>query len=135
MNDGSHVVSAEENRFTTSSEIACRLGISRVRAQKVLDRGRALATSTLAPTERLHRAGLIDEAKTALIAGRLDAASPARAVQAHVLPRAVPMRSSPATSTAPWRPSTRRGRARAAGAMSPSGTSAARVRAARAWRG
>ena len=90
VNDGSHVVSAEENRFTTSSEIACRLGISRVRAQKVLDRGRALATSTLAPTERLHRAGLIDEAKTALIASRLDAASPAtaRAVQAHVLPRA-----------------------------------------------
>ncbi|MCR2051867.1 DUF222 domain-containing protein [Actinomyces bowdenii] len=83
-------VTPEENRFTTSSEIACRLGISRTRAGQILERGEALMTPELGPTEALHRSGLLDGAKAALVVGRLDGAAShtALAVQEEVLPRA-----------------------------------------------
>ena len=83
-------VTPQENRFTVSSEIACRLGVSRSRAERLLERGEAMLSGVLAPTEALHRVGLIDEAKAAVIAGRLTGVSTqtARAVQTAVLPRA-----------------------------------------------
>ena len=83
-------VTPQENRFTVSSEIACRLGVSRSRAERLLERGEAMLSGVLAPTEALHRVGLIDEAKAAVIAGRLTGVSTqtARAVQTEVLPRA-----------------------------------------------
>ena len=83
-------VTPQENRFTVSSEIACRLGVSRSRAERLLERGEAMLSGALAPTEALHRVGLIDEAKAAVIANRLTGASTetARAVQTEVLPRA-----------------------------------------------
>ncbi|BDA65424.1 hypothetical protein MANAM107_22580 [Actinomyces capricornis] len=83
-------VTPEENRFTTSSEIACRLGISRTRAGQILERGEALMTPELGPTEALHRSGLLDGTKAALVVGRLDGAAShtALAVQEEVLPRA-----------------------------------------------
>ncbi|RRD29101.1 HNH endonuclease [Actinomyces bowdenii] len=83
-------VTPEENRFTTSSEIACRLGISRTCAARILERGEALMNPLLGPTEALHRSGLLDGAKAALVVGRLDgaAAHTALAIQDEVLPRA-----------------------------------------------
>ncbi|MBO3725219.1 HNH endonuclease [Actinomyces bowdenii] len=83
-------VTPEESRFTTSSEIACRLGISRTCAARILERGEALMNPLLGPTEALHRSGLLDGAKAALVVGRLDgaAAHTALAIQDEVLPRA-----------------------------------------------
>ena len=90
QDDAPRFVTPQENRFTVSSEIACRLGVSRSRAERLLDRGEAMLSGVLAPTEALHRVGLIDEAKAAVIAGRLTGVSTqtARAVQTEVLPRA-----------------------------------------------
>ncbi|MDU0348455.1 hypothetical protein [Actinomyces sp. MRS3W] len=85
-----HRLPAEHARFNTACEIACRLGLTRTGASRLLDRGQALLDPALAPTERLHRVGLLDQSKTALIARRLNDAEPpvARAVQERVLPRA-----------------------------------------------
>ena len=90
QDDAPRFVTPQENRFTVSSEIACRLGVSRSRAERLLERGEAMLSGALAPTEALHRVGLIDEAKAAVIADRLTGASTetARAVQTEVLPRA-----------------------------------------------
>ncbi|WP_311469624.1 DUF222 domain-containing protein [uncultured Actinomyces sp.] len=90
QDDAPRFVTPQENRFTVSSEIACRLGVSRSRAERLLERGEAMLSGVLAPTEALHRVGLIDEAKAAVIAGRLTGVSTqtARAVQTEVLPRA-----------------------------------------------
>ncbi|MDU0348819.1 DUF222 domain-containing protein, partial [Actinomyces sp. MRS3W] len=84
------VVTAAENRFTTGGEIACRLGITRISAGRILDRGQALVQPHFAATETLHRAGLLDSSKTALIVGRLQDldADTAVAVQEQVLGRA-----------------------------------------------
>lgn len=83
-------VTEEESRFRASCEIACRLGVSRSRAGRLLDRGQALGQPDLAPTEALHRVGLIDEGKTSVIVDRLSGVDSeiACAVQADVLPRA-----------------------------------------------
>ncbi|VEG25761.1 Uncharacterised protein [Actinomyces howellii] len=82
-------VTDEENRFTTCSEIACRLGVSRLSAGRLLDRGQALLRPELSPTEALHRSGLLDGSKTALVIRRLDDApiETSLAVQSRVLPR------------------------------------------------
>lgn len=83
-------ITPQENQFNTTSEMACRLGVSRTRATRILQRGQALLSGGLQPTEALHRVGLIDEAKTSLIATRLEGAPEevAQAVQDTVLPRA-----------------------------------------------
>lgn len=84
------LVTDEERRFTTGGEIACRLGTTRQGACQILDRGEALLQPEFAATEALHRAGLLDAPKTALIIRRLDGtgAGVSRAVQEQVLPRA-----------------------------------------------
>lgn len=84
------LVTDEERRFTTGGEIACRLGTTRQGACQILDRGEALLQPEFAATEALHRVGLLDAAKTALIVRRLDGTSAgvSRAVQERVLPRA-----------------------------------------------
>ncbi|WP_261799050.1 HNH endonuclease signature motif containing protein [Actinomyces ruminicola] len=84
------VITDEEQRFTTCGEIACRLGVTRSSAGRILDRGQALLLPELAPTEVLHRAGLLDQSKTALIVGRLEGvcAEVSAAVQERVLARA-----------------------------------------------
>ena len=64
-------VTPEETRFHASSEIACRLGVARTSAERLLDRGEGLLNGVFAPTECLHRCGLLDEAKTALVLSRL----------------------------------------------------------------
>ncbi|VEG27322.1 HNH endonuclease [Actinomyces howellii] len=80
---------AGERLFNASCEIACRLGVSRTRAKGLLERGQALADPALAPVQAMHRVGLVDDAKTTLIARRLTGTEPdvARAVQEEVLPR------------------------------------------------
>ena len=89
-------VTPEETRFHASSEIACRLGVARTSAERLLDRGEGLLDGVFAPTECLHRCGLLDEAKTALVLSRLKgvAYEVAREVQERVLPRA-PQRTRP----------------------------------------
>ncbi|CED90531.1 DUF222 domain-containing protein [Actinomyces succiniciruminis] len=84
------LVTEEERRFTTGGEIACRLGTTRQSACQILDRGEALLQPEFAATETLHRGGLLDASKTALIVRRLEGADArvARAVQEQVLPRA-----------------------------------------------
>nr|WP_268916212.1 MULTISPECIES: HNH endonuclease [Actinomyces] len=81
----------DERVFNACGEIACQLGVSRARAMQVIERGEALLDSRLAGVECLSRAGLVDEAKTSLIARRLrcEDAGVARAVQERVLPGAV----------------------------------------------
>ena len=83
-------VNHEGRMLNTTGEVACRLGVSRTRATQVVERGEALLGGMLSRTECLHRAGLIDEAKTALVARRLSGehADTALAVQERVLPRA-----------------------------------------------
>lgn len=113
-------VTEEENRFTTCGEIACRLGVSRMRAAHLLDRGQALLRPELSPTETLHRAGLLDESKTALIVRRLEDTpiETTKAVQCEVLPRAA-HRTSPQLA---------RDIDRALTALDPGGASARRKR-------
>lgn len=84
------LVTEDERRFTTSGEIAARLGTTRSMAGLLLDRGQALLQPEFAATEALHRAGLLDTSKTALIIRRLQDVSPdtAAAVQERVLARA-----------------------------------------------
>ncbi|PHP53207.1 DUF222 domain-containing protein [Actinomyces ruminis] len=84
------LVTEEERRFTTGGEIACRLGTTRQGACRILDRGEALLQPEFAATEALHRAGLLDAGKTALVVRRLEGtgAEVSRAVQERVLPRA-----------------------------------------------
>ena len=83
-------VNHEGRMLNTTGEVACRLGVSRTRATQVVERGEALLGGMLSRTECLHRAGLIDEAKTALVTRRLSGehADTALAVQERVLPRA-----------------------------------------------
>ncbi|SDN66000.1 HNH endonuclease [Actinomyces ruminicola] len=83
-------ITAEEQRFTTSGEIAARLGATRSSAGCLLDRGNALLQPEFAPTEALHRAGLLDASKTALVIRRLGDAAPevVVGVQERVLARA-----------------------------------------------
>ncbi len=84
------LVTDDERRFTASGEIAARLGTTRSSAGLLLDRGQALLQPEFAATEALHRAGLLDTSKTALIVRRLQDVSPdtAAAVQERVLARA-----------------------------------------------
>ena len=113
-------VTPEETRFHASSEIACRLGVSRASADRLLDRGEGLLNGVFAPTECLHRCGLLDEAKTALVLSRLKgvAHEVAREVQERVLPRA-PQRT---------RPQLARDIDRALAALDPQGAGARRRR-------
>lgn len=113
-------VTPEETRFHASSEIACRLGVSRASADHLLDRGEGLLNGVFAPTECLHRCGLLDEAKTALVLSRLKgvAHEVAREVQERVLPRA-PQRT---------RPQLARDIDRALAALDPEGAGARRRR-------
>ena len=78
----------EERRFTTSGEIAARLGVPRATASQVLDRGQALLQPEFAATETLFRSGLLDASKTSLVVRRLQDADTevAVAVQERVLP-------------------------------------------------
>ena len=89
-------VAPEETRFRASSEIACRLGVSRASAERLLDRGEGLLDGVFTPVECLHRCGLLDEAKAALVLSRLKGVpyEVAREVQERVLPRA-PQRTRP----------------------------------------
>ena len=77
-------------RWNATGEVACRLGVSRTRASQLVDRGLGLLDGRLAPIEGLHRVGLLDESKTALLVRRLEGelARVAEAVQARVLGRA-----------------------------------------------
>ena len=113
-------VTPEETRFHASSEIACRLGVARTSAERLLDRGEGLLDGVFAPTECLHRCGLLDEAKTALVLSRLKgvAYEAAREVQERVLPRA-PQRT---------RPQLARDIDRALAALDPEGAGARRRR-------
>ena len=113
-------VTPEETRFHASSEIACRLGVARTSAERLLDRGEGLLDGVFAPTECLHRCGLLDEAKTALVLSRLKgvAYEVAREVQERVLPRA-PQRT---------RPQLARDIDRALAALDPEGAGARRRR-------
>ena len=78
-------------RWNASGEIACRLGVSRTRASRLVDRGAGLVDERLAPTSGLHRVGLLDESKTGLLVRRLaeEPAGVVETVQARVLGRAV----------------------------------------------
>ena len=78
-------------RWNASGEIACRLGVSRTRASRLVDRGAGLLDERLAPTSGLHRVGLLDESKTGLLVRRLaeEPAGVVETVQARVLGRAV----------------------------------------------
>ena len=80
----------DETRLAASGEIALRLGVSRTRAVRVLERGEALLDAALAPTGDLQRVGLIDRAKADAVTRRLEGADPRTAlrVQARVLPQA-----------------------------------------------
>ena len=80
----------DETRLAASGEIALRLGVSRTRAVRVLERGEALLDAALAPTGDLQRVGLIDRAKADAVTRRLEGvdARTALRVQARVLPRA-----------------------------------------------
>ena len=80
----------DETRLAASGEIALRLGVSRTRAARVLERGEALLDAALAPTGALQRVGLIDRAKADAVTRRLEGADPRTAlrVQARILPRA-----------------------------------------------
>lgn len=77
-------------RWNATGEVACRLGVSRTRASQLVNRGLGLLDGRLAPIEGLHRVGLLDESKTALLVRRLEGepARVAEAVQARVLGRA-----------------------------------------------
>ncbi|RAX19168.1 HNH endonuclease [Actinomyces sp. Z5] len=83
-------ITEDERRFTASGEIAARLGTTRSSVDLLLDRGQALLQPEFAATEALHRAGLLDTSKTALIVRRLQDVNPdtAAAVQERVLARA-----------------------------------------------
>ncbi|WP_308807153.1 HNH endonuclease [Actinomyces sp. 594] len=83
-------VTEDERRFTASGEISARLGTTRSSAGLLLDRGQAMLQPEFAATEALHRAGMLDTSKTALIIRRLQGVSPdtAAAVQERVLARA-----------------------------------------------
>lgn len=78
-------------RWNASGEIACRLGVSRTRASRLVDRGAGLLDERLAPTSGLHRVGLLDDSKTGLLVRRLaeEPAGVAETVQVRVLGRAV----------------------------------------------
>ena len=80
----------DETRLAASGEIALRLGVSRTRAARALERGEALLDAALAPTGDLQRVGLIDRAKADAVTRRLEGADARTAlrVQARVLPRA-----------------------------------------------
>ncbi len=84
------LVTEDERRFTTTNEIACRLGVARATAGRIVDRGQVLLRPEFALTEVLHRSGLLDQSKTTLIARRLDDVDTgvAAAVQERVLARA-----------------------------------------------
>ena len=113
-------VAPEETRFRASSEIACRLGVSRASAERLLDRGEGLLDGVFTPVECLHRCGLLDEAKAALVLSRLKGVpyEVAREVQERVLPRA-PQRT---------RPQLARDIDRALAALDPEGAGARRRR-------
>ncbi|CED90033.1 HNH endonuclease signature motif containing protein [Actinomyces succiniciruminis] len=83
-------ITEDERRFTASGEIAARLGTTRSSVDLLLDRGQALLQPEFVATEALHRAGLLDTSKTALIVRRLQDVNPdtAAAVQERVLARA-----------------------------------------------
>ncbi|WP_172120062.1 HNH endonuclease signature motif containing protein [Actinomyces faecalis] len=89
LRPGSYV-SQEGARLVAASEIACRLGISTRRAGQLIERGQSLCLPALSAAAGLHRSGLIDAAKAALLAGRLEHVSHEVAVQVQdqVLPRA-----------------------------------------------
>ena len=71
----------DETRLAASGEIALRLGVSRTRAARVLERGEALLDAALAPTGALQRVGLIDRAKADAVARRLEGADPRTALR------------------------------------------------------
>ena len=77
-------------RWNASGEVACRLGVSRLTASRVVDRGAGLLDARLAPACGLHRVGLLDSSKTSVLVRRLadEPAAVAQAVQDRVLPRA-----------------------------------------------
>ena len=78
-------------RWNAVSEIACRLGVSRMRSSHLVDRGAGLLDGRLRATSGLHRVGLLDESKAGLLVRRLaeEPAVVAEAVQERVVGRAV----------------------------------------------
>nr|WP_300337856.1 HNH endonuclease signature motif containing protein [Actinomyces sp.] len=77
--------------MSASSEIACRLGISRRRASDMIERGEALCEPDLSRAAGMLRAGLIDPAKFSLCERRLEGVGSELClqVQDQVLPQAV----------------------------------------------
>ena len=66
------LMSQDEARMSASSEITCRLGISRRRASDMIERGEALCQPDLSLAGGMFHAGLIDSAKFSLCGRRLD---------------------------------------------------------------
>ena len=92
--DGSGAVSgavAPAGRWSAAGEVACRAGVSRLVASRLVDRGAGLLDGALAPVCGLHRVGLLDSSKTSVVVRRLagEPVGVARAVQDRVLGRAV----------------------------------------------
>ena len=78
-------------RWNAVGEVACRAGVSRLTAGRVVDRGAGLLDEMLAPVSGLHRVGLLDSSKAGTLVRRLigEPVGVAAAVQARVLGRAV----------------------------------------------
>ena len=65
--DGSGAVSgavAPAGRWSAAGEVACRAGVSRLVASRLVDRGAGLLDGALAPVCGLHRVELLDSSKT-----------------------------------------------------------------------
>ena len=78
-------------RWNAAGEVACRTGVSRLTAGRVVDRGAGLLDEMLAPVSGLHRVGLLDSSKAGVLVRRLggEPVGVAAAVQDQVLGRAV----------------------------------------------
>ena len=82
---------APAGRWSAAGEVACRAGVSRLVASRLVDRGAGLLDGALAPVCGLHRVGLLDSSKTSVVVRRLagEPVGVARVVQDRVLGRAV----------------------------------------------
>ncbi|WKR21599.1 hypothetical protein AIF0345_1522 [Actinomyces israelii] len=82
---------APAGRWSAAGEVACRAGVSRLVASRLVDRGAGLLDARLAPVCGLHRVGLLDSSKTSVVVRRLagEPVGVARVVQDRVLGRAV----------------------------------------------
>ena len=82
---------APAGRWNATGEVACRVGVSRLVASRMVDRGAGLLDARLGPVSGMHRVGLLDSSKTSVLVSRLagESAGVAEVVQARVLGRAV----------------------------------------------